>query len=117
MNETIKLLTADKIAKWGLILSSSILLLELIYIGFFYLSLPPILPIFNQLPWGEQRLGSRATIFLPLVLALIFFVFNFSIISHLKDKLPLLSRMLSITTFLISILSFFFIVRTLQLII
>ncbi|HUQ85642.1 MAG TPA: hypothetical protein VM077_04920 [Candidatus Limnocylindrales bacterium] len=117
MNATIKLLTADKIAKWGLILSSSILLVELIYIGIFYLSLPPVLPIFNQLPWGEQRLGIRATIFLPLIIALTFFVFNFFLVSRLRDKLPLLSRMLSITTFLISILSLFFIVRTLQLII
>lgn len=115
MNETFKVALADKIAKWCLILSSGILVVELMYIGFFYFSLPPVLPIYNQLPWGEQRLGSKIEIFLPFGLTLIFFVFNFILLSRLHDKLPLLSRMLSITTFLIAILSFIFIVRTLQL--
>lgn len=117
MNGAFKLVLSDKIARWGLILSSSIFGIELIYIGFFYFSLPPLLPIFNQLPWGEQRLGSRIEIFLPVVLTLIFFIFNFFLISRLHSKLPLLSRMLSITTFLIAILSLFFIIRTLQLVI
>lgn len=117
MSGAIKLLTGDKIAKWSLLASGVLLLVELVYIGFFYLSLPPLLPIFNQLPWGEQRLGSKITIFIPFVLATVFFIFNFMLIYRLHEKLPLLSRMLSITAFLISILSFFFIVRTLQLII
>ena len=117
MNETFKLVLSDKIARWGLILSGSILIIELMYIGFFYFSLPPVLPIYNQLPWGEQRLGGKIEIFLPFGLTLVFFVFNFFLLSRLYERLPLLSRMLSITTFLIAILSLFFIIRTLQLII
>lgn len=117
MNGAYKLVFSDKIVKWGLLLSGIILMLEFIYIGFFYFSLPPLLPIFNQLPWGEDRLGSRIEIFLPFIVSLIYLILNFSILSRLHEKLPLLSRMLSITTFLISILSFFFIIRTLQLII
>lgn len=117
MNEAIKQLMGDKIAKWSLLVSGILLLVQLVYIGFFYLSLPPMLPIFNQLPWGEQRLGSKPAIFIPFILAVSIFVFNFTLIYRLHEKLPLLSRMLSITAFLISVLSFFFIVRTLQLII
>jgi hypothetical protein len=116
MNGVYKTVLSDKIAKWGLMLSGIILFLEIIYIGIFYFSLPPLLPIYNQLPWGEERLGSRFEIFLPFLLTLIFFIFNFFLIARLHEKLPLLSRMLSITTFLISILSIFFTVRTLQLI-
>lgn len=117
MNAGFKLIMSDKIAKWSLMASGILLLLELIYIGFFYFSLPPLLPIFNQLPWGEPRLGPKFAIFIPVVLSITFFIINFSVVTRLHEKLPLLSRMLSITTFLISILSFFFIIRTLQLII
>lgn len=117
MNGVYKLVLNDKIARLGIILSSIILLIEVIYIGIFYFSLPPLLPIYNQLPWGEERLGSRIEIFLPFLLSLIYFITNFFLLSRLYEKLPLLSRMLSITTFLIAILSLFFIIRTLQLII
>lgn len=117
MNGAFKLILTDKIARWGLMLSGSILLLEIIYIGIVYFSLPPLVPIFNQLPWGEDRLGTRIEIFLPFSVSLFYFILNFYFIARIHQRLPLLSRMLSITTFLIAILSFFFIVRTLQLII
>jgi len=116
MKEVFKLVLEDKIAKWAFILSGIFLILESIFIGFFYFSLPPLLPLFNQMPWGEKRLGLRIEIFLPIIIACIFFIFNFFFLSRLQKKLPLLSRIVSITTILTTILSFFFIVRTLQLI-
>ena len=117
MNETFKLVLGDKIARWSLILSSIFLMLEIISIGIFYFSLPPLLPLFNQMPWGERRLGIKPAIFIPVILAIVFLSFNFVTSAQLYEKTPLLARILSITTFLASLLSFIFIVRTVYLLI
>lgn len=117
MNGTIKQVLNDKIIKSGMTISGSLILLETVLVIFFYFSLPPLLPIFNQLPWGEERLGTKITFFIPPSITLFFFVLNFFMITRIHEKTPLLSRILSITTLLVSILSIIFIVRTLQLII
>lgn len=117
MNGTFKLVLEDKITRWTLILSAIFLMLEIISIAIFYFSLPPLLPLFNQMPWGEKRLGGRPEIFLPVLLVIAFLSFNFFVSARLYETAPLLSRILSITTFLASILSFIFVVRTVYLLI
>ena len=117
MRKYFEFIKLDKIAKWTISLSAIIILIELAFVGLLYNRLPPLMPIFNQLPWGEQRLGSKIEIFIPIGIILLYFTINFLLTAKFHEKLPLLSRMLSITTFLISILSLFFIFRTLQLII
>lgn len=116
MKDLFKYAKADKIIKWCMVLSGLIILSEIIYVAFYYFSLPPFLPIFNQLPWGEERLGTRIEIFLPLFITVSFFIFNFFLLNQLYEKMPLISRMLAITTFLISIISFIFTFQTLHLI-
>lgn len=117
MNGIFKLVLNDKIIKSGMIAAGSVLLVAILAIMIFYVSLPPLIPIFNQLPWGPPRLGSTIAFFIPTALALFFFVGNFFLITQLHEKTPLLSRILSITTLLISILSIIFVMRTMQLII
>ncbi len=116
MNETTKVIFADKIVKWGLVFSSGLLLFETIYILIFYFSLQPFIPLFNQLPWGEARISPRIGIFLPAGLALVIFFGNFYFIVRIYEKNPLLARITAITTLLISILSFIFASRTIYLI-
>lgn len=117
MSVVTNLVLKDKITRWGLILSGIFLLLEIVSVAIFYFSLPPLVPLFNQMPWGVERLGSKNTILIPFVLGLIFLISNFFLLSRLYEKLPLLSRMVSITTLLVTLLSFYFTIRTLQLII
>jgi hypothetical protein len=117
MKEIFKLALNDKITKWGLILSGIFLLLSIVSISFFYFSLPPLVPVFNQMPWGEKRLGIKITIFTPVLFAVVFLFLNFFISANLYEKTPLLSRMLSITAFLVSFLSFIFVARTVYLLI
>src|SRR5438105_4822506 len=116
MKEIFKLLKKDKITKWSAIISGILLVSEFIYIGVFYLSLPAFVPLFNQLPWGEERLGLRIDIFIPTIIILLFFLTNFILISKLYEKMPLVSRMLGITTLLITVLSFIFTLQTLHII-
>ena len=108
MKNLFKYVKTDKIIKWSFQLSTVLLLCQIIYTAFSYFSLPPLVPLFNQLPWGEDRLGQKYEIFIPCALTLLFLVGNLLLINTLYEKLPLLSRLLSITTFLIATLSFIF---------
>jgi hypothetical protein len=116
MKEIFKHVKEDKIIRWGLSLVVLLLIIELLCIFLFYFSLPPVIPLFNQMPWGESRLGAKPAIFLPVAIPLAFLMLNFSLITRLYEKIPLISRMLSITTLLITVLSCIFVVRTLYLI-
>lgn len=116
MKNLFKYVKIDKIIKWSFQLSAILLVGQIVYTAFSYFSLPPLVPLFNQLPWGEDRLGQKYEIFLPSILAVVFLICNLFLINNLYEKLPLLSRILSITTLLISILSFIFILQTLSII-
>jgi hypothetical protein len=117
MNGVFKLVRKDKIAKWGFTLSNIFVVFEIIAIGIFYFSLPPFIPIFNQMPWGEMRLGIKPAIFIPIAITILFIGVNFFMVGRLYEKTPLLSRILSITTLLATLLSFIFILRTVYLLI
>lgn len=80
-------------------------------------NLPPLVPLFNQLPWGADRFSPSIGIFLPQLLVLGIWVFNNVFSSIIYKTIPLISRMLAVTTFLISILTLLFTIRTVQLVI
>lgn len=117
MNGLFKLVKGDKIIKWGISITIILIVFEVVYISLFYFSLPPIIPLFNQMPWGENRLGAKPAIFLPLLITISFLLLNFFLITRLYEKIPLASRILSITTLLITLLSFIFIFQTLRIIV
>jgi hypothetical protein len=117
MKGLFKKINADKIIRLDTYFSFAFLFLHLIYIVILYSFLPPFLPLFNQMPWGEERLGTKIEIFLPFLISISFFSLNLFLALRLYEKMPLISRILSITSLLICILIFIFIVRTIQLII
>lgn len=117
MKGLFKKLNADRIIKLSNYFSIGILLIHLVYIIFLYNFLPPFLPLFNQMPWGEEQLGTRTEIFLPLLITVSFFLLNFFLSNWFYEKMPLVSRILSITALLACVLSSIFIVRTIRLII
>lgn len=116
MNELFKYIKSDKILKWSFQISVALLLFQIVYLAFSYFSLPPLIPLYNQLPWGEARLGSRLEIFIPSGITLMIIIGNLLFVNKLYNQMPLLSRLLSITTLLISILSFIFTLQTLTII-
>lgn len=87
-----------------------------VYILIFYSQLPPFVPVFNQLPWGEQRLGNTITIFIPVLVALSILVLNIFTASFSYKKAPLVSRMLAAISLLSAVLMFLFIIKTVSLI-
>ncbi len=116
MNEVSKLVKADKIVRWGMTFSLILLLFQAGIIAVFYLKLPPLLPLFNQLPWGEERLGATYELLLPFIITTVFFLFNYILLRKLYITTPLISRIIGITTLLSSLLTFIFVVRTIQLV-
>lgn len=116
MKETFRLIRSDKILLRFFTASIAIVILTLAYILFVFRSLPPVLPVFNQLPWGDQRLGPRVAIFFPDLLVVVIFVVNLFLSTAVYSKTPLLARMLAITCFVVAFLTFLFIIRTVQIV-
>lgn len=116
MKEYFKILKQDKLLKRLFIASFVLLLITVLYIFLNFRDLPPLLPVFNQLPWGEKRLSPTPGIFIPSIVVFVIFIFNIIASSLSYSKSPLIARMFAVTSFLISLLTLLFIVRTIELI-
>lgn len=116
MNGTIKFLSSDRTIWLCIICSLIFILLSLFFTGLFYHNLPPLIPIFNQLPWGTDRLMSKLGLLIPIAVCLGILVINAFTTRYIYEKMPITARMLNITTFLITLLTLIFVFRTIQLI-
>lgn len=109
-------LKRDRIIYRGHIVSFFILLVSAIYLLIYYQNLPPFIPLFNQLPWGEERLMSTIGIFLPVFITTIIAMLNVILSSLIYEKNPLVPRILTLTSLLLAILTLLFIIRTIQIV-
>lgn len=112
MKDFFKDIASDKTITMAYFINSFFMITIIIFILFSYSRLPPFIPIFNQLPWGEERLGKTITIFVPALVALLIFVINLFTSSIAYRKIPLVARMLAAISLLIGILTFLFVVKT-----
>jgi hypothetical protein len=112
MREFLNNIRTDKTIVLTFFINASFIIASAVYILFSYGKLPPFIPIFNQLPWGEQRLGNQITIFIPILASLSILAINLFMSNATYKRVPLVSRMLAATSLLAGILSFLFIVRT-----
>lgn len=116
MKKYFKNLKQDRLIRWLFIISLLLLIITLVTIIISYSKLPPLIPLYNQLPWGESRLSSTIGIFIPLIFSLSILIINFILSAVSYSLSPLISRVFSITTFLISLITFLFTIRTILLI-
>lgn len=117
MKKYFKYLREDKLLSRLFILAFILIVITVVYILINYSKLPPLLPVFNQLPWGEKRLSQTIGIFIPSGVVFTILIFNIIASSLSYPKSPLISRMLAVTSFLTSLLTLLFVIRTIQLII
>lgn len=117
MKKYFKYLREDRLLLRLFIFAFILIVITVVYILFNYQSLPPLLPIFNQLPWGEKRLAGTFGIFIPPSLVFAIFIFNIFASSLSYPKSPLMARIFAVTSFLTALLTFLFVVRTITLII
>jgi len=106
----------DKVLLRGFAINFFIIILTFVYILLSFQSLPPFIPLFNQLPWGEARIAKTVWIFVIPFLAFLIFIFNLIYSELTYKKIPLLARILVVTSFIVSILALLFVVRTLELV-
>ncbi len=116
MKDFFKDIKSDKTITIAYFINGSLMIAIIIFILCFYKSLPPFIPIFNQLPWGEERLGKTITIFVPVAIAILILVINLFTSSITYRKIPLIARMLAAISVLIGILTFIFVAKTITLI-
>lgn len=112
-NEVIK---KDKIIFGGFLVTLATVFLAFVYILISFGSLPPYIPLFNQLPWGDKRLGTSIMIFIPLGIVIFIAISNILICYFIYKKSQIISRMLATASALIAFLSLLFILRTINLI-
>lgn len=91
----------DKILFWGFSLSIFFLCFASLFVAIFFSQLPPFLPLYNELPWGYDRLGGKLEIFFPIGIALLFTISNVFFSTLLYKRNPLIARLLGGTTILI----------------
>jgi len=74
-------------------------------------SLPPEVPLFYSLPWGEEQLATPFELLLLPITSLVAFVLNFFFASIFLEKEPWLCRILILTSTIFSFLSMFTLIK------
>lgn len=116
MKDFFKDIRSDRTTNMGFSITIVLIIAIFVFTLFFFGRLPPFVPVFNQLPWGEERLGAPITIFIPILAAFLIFILNLTISALIYKSIPLVSRMLAGTSILIAALTFLFVIKTIILI-
>lgn len=81
-----------------------ILLAQFFIVAFLYFRLPPLIPLFNSLAWGRERLAQKELIFFVPFFLVSIAALNIFFSTMYYKKQALLSRMLSFNVLLLCIL-------------
>lgn len=117
MKKNFKDLLEDKIIFGSIAASTFFCVLHLFFLIFYLSKLPIIIPLYNQMPWGEARLATKLQIFIPLLISFFIVISNFVYSYFIYNKMPLIARFLCMTSFLVTFFSFMLIIRTVLIII
>ena len=90
---------------------------QLVLIIWFYNQLPPQIPIFFSRPWGESWLASSSSIFILPLYSLVIFLLNYFLVLFYHQKKFLLSQLLVIFAFIISLFSTVSVIKIISLVI
>lgn len=117
MNALLNRIRIDKIVYFSSIIGLLTILFSAISVAIFYRLIPPIIPLYNQMPWGEARLVGKHELFFVVAFGIGMYIVNLAVLQYVYNSIPLLSRILSITTVLGSIFVFFIVARTILILI
>src|SRR3989344_7432741 len=107
MKGKFKLFFSDNLLFVSSTSSFFVFMLTFFLVVIFYPHIPPFIPMFNSMPWGEQRLASSLVLFaFPFLFASVI-VINSLLAFFLYSRYTLASRMLSMSSALFVFLGFF----------
>jgi hypothetical protein len=104
IKETAEQLVPDSLGRSSYLIALIIALIMFGIIGAIYIKLPPNIPLYFTLPWGEARLAAKLSILLLPVTTIFIIIFNISL-GRVASKLsPLLPRSLAVASLVISLM-------------
>ena len=116
MRDRIKILYQDKFLFYTNTLTAFFFLAATVLVVINYNNLPPLIPIFNSMPWGMKRLySSDVAILFPIILFSVI-VINALLVVIIYRRHTLLSRLFSFNSFLVCVLGLLAILEILFLI-
>jgi cellulose synthase/poly-beta-1,6-N-acetylglucosamine synthase-like glycosyltransferase len=91
----------------GQVLRSNILIItvQIVLLVYKFNDLPPQVPLFYSLPWGEPQLASASQLFFLPTFSIVFSLINNLLAATIFSKTTLLSKLLVVSSLVISILS------------
>lgn len=104
MKNNLNFLLQDRITKLSIFSAITIFIVYIVMVTASYAMLPPVIPLFNSLPWGNARLTPAYFVFAFPVLFFIIFIFNNFIAGKMYKKHVLASRIFSFNSLLVIIL-------------
>jgi hypothetical protein len=116
MNTLFRYIFLDKILLLACVATIGCIVCTTAVILFLFQSLPPFIPLFNQMPWGVARLGTKDQFFIPVFISFFILIINTILANVIYEKMPLISRILCITSLLIAFFVFLFTIRAAQII-
>lgn len=104
MRGKFRILFSDQFTRISILLSVIFLVPLIIIIGFSFGRLPALIPFFNSMPWGEERLiNSQAVLALPILITGIF-ILNSVLAVFSYSRYVLVARIIMFNTFLFLLL-------------
>lgn len=98
------MILSDNLFKMSVMSALFLIVLDILLLFVFLRKLPPLIPFFNSMPWGLDRLARPMFLFILFSSFIaVFFLNNFFGIILYKD-FPLISRILSFSAFLFILL-------------
>lgn len=104
MKDNFNIISKDKGIRYALILCFGILVLQVVTLFFARSILPPVIPLFNSLVWGRDRLAEKDFIFLIPVFLICMSILSIIGTGVTYKKHALISRMLILNLLLSSLL-------------
>ncbi len=107
MKGKINILYKDKFLRYSSTLTAVFLLAVSSLVVFSYPHLPPLVPLFNSMPWGMMRLYSGQMVIILPIFVLAVVLINMVLVITIYKKFTLLARIISFNSFLFCLLGTF----------
>ena len=91
-------------------------LLSLVAIAWRWNTLPPVVPLWFSRPWGTERLAPSVWLFLLPVTSLVWYWLSVVVATYMTREYPLFTRVLFLSSLLVSFLSFVAVLKILSLV-
>ncbi len=104
MKDNFRLVLQDNLIKICLYVSISFIVIQSLLTVYFFPKLPPLTPLINSRPWGQERLVSSFLVFLIPGFFVVIFLINNLMSAFFYKQNTLVARMLSVTALLFILL-------------